>query len=91
MRVLLFAAGAALTLSACGGGQKNATNTTTTTTNTMATDNTMMAPGMNGMDANAAMTTNGAMGANMADPAAQNMVMQDMNTNAPDANLANGL
>jgi hypothetical protein len=42
---------------------------------------------MNGMDMNgAAMGANGAMDANT-----QNMMAQDMNTNAPDTNLANGL
>jgi hypothetical protein len=49
----------------------------------MADDNMMMdANAMNGttMDGNMAM-----------DPATQNMTEQDMNTNAPDTNLANGM
>lgn len=88
MRVLLIAAGAVLTLSACGGGGETETTTVNTTTdaNAMGTDNMMMDPGMNG----AAM--NGMMDANMAaDPATQNMMQQDMNTNSPDTNLANGM
>lgn len=41
------------------------------------------------MDAN---MMNGAATGNMAvDPATQNMIRQDMNTNAPDTNLANGM
>ena len=44
-------------------------------------DPNMMAGNMGGMDGN--MTTNGATEANM--------MAQDMNTNAPDTNLANGM
>ncbi len=87
MRALILVAGAALTLSACSGGTETETTTVNTTTvgnDTMAADNMMM-------DAN--MTMNGtAMDGNMAmDPATQNMIQQDMNTNSPDTNLANGL
>ena len=78
MRIILVA-GLALALGACGGGE-----TETTETNTMTIDNSMM------MDENAAMDAN--MGGNMAmDPDTHNMMMNDMNTNAPDTNLANGL
>jgi len=85
MRVLLFAACAALTLTACGGGEKAEEN------NMMAEDaNMMMTDDANMMtDAN---MMNGTMDANMAtDPATQNMMQQDMNSNAPDTNLANGM
>jgi hypothetical protein len=85
MRILLLAAaGAALTLSACGGGDRAEENNSAMAddANMMATDNMMM-------DANA---MNGTTDANMAtDPATQNMIEQDMNTNTPDANLANGM
>nr|WP_295375052.1 hypothetical protein [uncultured Sphingosinicella sp.] len=96
MRYLMLAAGAALTLSACGGGGETETTTVNTTTmdaNATATDNMMMDPNMsmNGADMNGA-AMNGTMDANMtADPATQNMIQQDMNTNSPDTNLANGL
>lgn len=87
MRVLFLAAGAALTLSACGGGEQSEANTA----DMMANDANMMAADNMIMDQN--MTMNGtAMDGNMAtDPATQNMMMQDMNTNAPDTNLANGI
>lgn len=88
MRALILAAGAALTLAACGGGNEAANSEA----NAMAMDNmamdanmtmdaNMMDMNMGGMDAN--MSTNGAMEANM--------MAQDMNTNAPDTNLANGM
>jgi uridylate kinase len=85
MRVLLFAAAAALTLTACGGGESAEENNAMMAedANMMATDNMMI-------DANAMNGT--AMDGNMAvDPATQNMIEQDMNTNTPDTNLANGM
>jgi hypothetical protein len=83
MRKLILAAGAVLTLAACGGGDDTTTNTMTTDTNMMVEDNMMM-------DANAMNGT--MMDGNMAvDPATQNMMAEDMNTNAPDTNLANGM
>ena len=97
MRKLILAAGAVLTLSACGGGGSEANNTSAmgADANMMATDNMMAADNMMAgdnmmMDQNA---MNGAMmGGNMAvDPATQNMMMKDMNTNSPDTNLANGM
>jgi hypothetical protein len=94
MRILLLA-GVAL-LSACGGGETNTSDANTMGTDNMLMDGNMMMDGnmamdpnmsMNGMDMNgAAMGANGAMDANT-----QNMMAQDMNTNAPDTNLANGL
>ncbi len=92
MRALILVAGAALTLSACGGNRDEAMNSdanlmvadnmATMDANMMGTDANMMMDGnMGGMDAN--MATNGATEANM--------MAQDMNTNAPDTNLANGM
>lgn len=85
MRALLLAAGAALTLSACGGGETTEANTA----NALEADANMS------MDANMAMDPNMSMNAtdaNMAiDPATQNMIANDMNTNDPDTNLANGM
>ena len=79
MRVILMV-GAVLALSACGGGE-----TETEEANMMATDNMMM-------DQNLAMDPMMNMDANMAvDPATENMIAEDMNTNDPDTNLANGL
>jgi hypothetical protein len=97
MRNLLLAAGAALTLAACGGGE--------TQSNEMAADNAMMndmmmndAAAMNGMDANMTMDANGTMGANgtmdanaAMDANTQNAMMKDATTNDPDTNLANGM
>lgn len=78
MKALIFAAGAALALSACGDKDNTETTTVNTTTdaNMMATDNTMM-------------TTDGNTVA--VDPATQNMIQEDLNTNDKDTNLANGM
>ena len=82
MRALLVA-GAALALSACGGGETetNAANEA----DPLAMDNLMMDPNLStgmtpGMDAN------GTMDANM-----QNMLIEDATTNDADTNLANGM
>jgi hypothetical protein len=91
MRNLLLAAGAALTLAACGGGE--------TQTNEMAADNAMMndmmmndAAAMNGIDANMTMDANGTMDANATmDANTHNAMMKDATTNDPDTNLANGM
>ena len=91
MRALILVAGAALTLAACGGNNDEAMNSdanlmvadnmSTMDANMMATDANMMATNMGGMDGN--MATNGMTEANM--------MAEDMNTNAPDTNLANGM
>ncbi len=83
MRALILAAGAALALTACSGG----TETETNEVDTLAVDNLVIdANTMDPMNA----TTN--MDANlMADPATQNMMMNDLTTNDADTNLANGL
>lgn len=90
MRALILVAGAALTLAACGSNRDEAANAdanlmvadnlSTMDANMMA-DANMMGDNMGGMDSN--MMANGATEANM--------MAQDMNTNAPDTNLANGL
>ena len=84
-------AGAALSLAACGGNRDEAVNAdanlmaadnmATMDANMMATDANMMATNMGGMDGN--MATNGMTEANM--------MANDMNTNDPDTNLANGM
>ncbi len=91
MRALLLATGAALMLSACGGGGSEANNTAAADANATGLDANLMATDNMAMDAN--MTMNGAdMNGNVGvDPATQNMIQQDMNTNSPDTNLANGL
>lgn len=83
MRALILVAGAALALSACGGGNNEANEVNTLTVDNLIVDNGM-APGdmanMDTMDPNMAMESNAA-----------NLVEQDLNTNSPDTNLANGL
>jgi hypothetical protein len=96
MRVPVLAAVAALTLSACGGGGSDTSdaNMAASDANAIAVDNMMMDANasMNGAMMNGATMNGTAMDANMAvDPATQNMIQQDMNTNSPDTNLANGL
>jgi hypothetical protein len=91
VRALILVAAAALTLSACGGNRDEtanadanlmvADNMATMDANMMGTDANMMGGNMGGADMN--MATNGATEANM--------MAQDMNTNAPDTNLANGM
>jgi hypothetical protein len=97
MRTTLFI-GAALALSACGGS--GGENTTTSDANLAASGNMAMDPMMNGgnmamdpMMNGGNMATDPMMNgtANTLDPATQNMIKQDMNTNSPDTNLANGM
>ena len=82
MRALILVAGAALTLSACGGGGETAEN------NTLAVET---------LDANNLVVTdpaamNGSLDANATGNAdAANLVAEDLTTNSPDTNLANGL
>ncbi len=90
MRILLI--GAVLALSACGGGGETQTNEANmaASDNMMMDQNMTMDPMMNGtgnmaMDPMMNGTTNGI------DPTTQNMMQQDMNTNSPDTNLANGM
>ena len=94
MRMILLA-GAALALSACGGGNDTAANDS----NALGADNMMMdanmldansgmtgMEGMNGVDAMNGMGANGAAGANT-----QEMMAKDAASNDADTNLANGL
>ena len=93
MRALILVAGAALSLAACGSNNNNeamnsdanllvADNMSTMDANMMGTDANMMGGNMaGGADSN--MMTNGTTEANM--------MAQDMNTNSPDTNLANGM
>jgi hypothetical protein len=97
--------GAALSLSACGGGAETQNNTAnmTASDNMMMDQNMAMDPMMNGtgnmaMDPTMNGTGNMAMDPMMngttngaVDPATQNMMQKDMKTNDPDTNLANGL
>ena len=82
MRTLILAAGAALTLAACGGNNEGEANDANmmATDNMMMDQNAMMANDMGGMDANAATNAT-----------TENMMMNDMMTNSPDTNLANGM
>jgi hypothetical protein len=82
---------AALTLAACGGGGDQA--------NVAAGDNLAMdnmsatdPAAMNAVDANMMMDANMTTDANMAvDANTQNAMMNDLKTNDPDTNLANGM
>lgn len=92
MRNLILAAGAALTLAACGGGE---TQSSETAAGNAMSDNMMMAndaAAMNGMDANMMMDANGMMNSNATmDANTHNAMMKDAKTNDPDTNLANGM
>ena len=91
MRILLLA-GAALALSACGGANDTQAEdgNSAGTENMIMDTNTALDPAMNGAANMALDPAMNGMG-NGADPATQNMVQQDLNTNDPDTNLANGL
>ena len=82
MRALILAAGAALALSACGGGDTAAENDVNAMAadNMMADPNAMMANDIGGLDANAATNAE-----------TENMMMNDLTTNDADTNLANGM
>ena len=97
MRITLII-GAALAVSACGS---NGGNTTASDANLAISGNMAMDPMMNGtgnmaMDpmmngGNMAMDPMMNGTASTLDPATQNMIKQDINTNSPDTNLANGM
>ena len=82
MRSIFLIAGAALALSACGSNSSESTDANTLEVNTLVVDDGALANG----DLNAVGTENGMISANTA-----NAVQQDLNTNDPDTNLANGL
>ena len=82
---------AALTLSACGGGETQTNEMAADNAvmdNTMAMDPAMMNGTMdaNAMDANMTMDANGTVDANTV-----NAMAKDATTNDPDTNLANGM
>ncbi|HEX8223485.1 MAG TPA: hypothetical protein VF605_06695 [Allosphingosinicella sp.] len=86
MRMILLA-GAALALSACGGGGETAANDA----NAMMADNMLMDDNMM-MDGNAALNGTTALDANgSVDSTNANMMAIDAATNDADTNLANGL
>jgi hypothetical protein len=70
-------------LAACGGGEEANTDANMVDMNAGMTD--MNATDMNAMDAN--MTMNATDGMN----ATENAMVNDLTTNSPDANLANGM
>jgi len=84
----IAALAAALTLTACGGGGENQANQmageNVAMDNLSASDPAMNASGA--VDANMSMDANMAMDANT-----QNAMMNDLKTNDPDTNLANGM
>ena len=84
MRAFIFAAGAALTLAACGGTtEANEANSTDLQVNNLVVDDSVPI-GMDNMDAN--LDANTAL-----DAATANAIAEDLTTNTPDANLANGM
>ena len=82
MRSIILIAGAALALSACGSNSSESTDANTLEVNTLSVDDGALA----NTDLNAVGTENGMIDANTA-----NAMQQDLNTNDPDTNLANGL
>ncbi len=89
MRALILVAGAALSLTACGGNDaaENAEANVMAVDNMMTDQNLMMDGNM--MDANAMGGMDGNMSTNMMTE--NNMMAVDRNTNAPDTNIANGM
>ena len=85
MRTILLIGGAALALSACGSNNESSDANTLAVDN-MLVDDSASANAMLEGDVNALGAENGMMDANTA-----NAVAQDLNTNDPDTNLANGL
>ena len=87
MRALILVAGAAMALSACGGGGNSEQNEvdTLSANNLVVEDSAGMNALSNGTaDANAIAAMNGQ------DPATQNAMMNDLTSNDADTNLANG-
>ena len=88
MRAILII-GATLALCACGG-EREAEDANLAADNMMMDQNLALDPMMNA-DANMAADPMMNGTTNALDPATQNMIQQDMNTNDPDTNLANGM
>lgn len=82
--------GAALALGACGDRDTRSDEANMAADNMMIDQNMAMDPMMNA-DANMTMDPMMNGTTNDLDPATQNMIEQDMNTNNPDTNLANGM
>lgn len=87
MRLIILAAGAALTLAACNSNKGNDTvNADMNATDpnaanmSMTANDTDMANGAGGMDMNTATNS-----------ATENAMAKDMNTNDKDTNLSNGM
>lgn len=85
MRALILVAGAALTVSACGGREAEEANSVDTlaVNNLVVDENTL---GGATTDLNVAVNGTGELDSNTA-----NAVAEDLTTNSPDANLANGM
>jgi hypothetical protein len=90
VRALILVAGAALSLAACGS---NRAETENADANLMVADNmATMDANMMGMDANMSGNMGGADANMMTNGTTEaNMMANDMNTNDPDTNLANGM
>ena len=81
MRALILVAGAALTLTACGGTDSATDENAVSTENLAIDDNAMLANDAGGLDANTATNAE----------AEANLVANDLTTNDADSNLANGI
>lgn len=99
MRLMIIAAGAALTLAACSGrsSEQNAAANMANDSNMMMTDSNLLMDQNLGsdagtMDANGASAAGGADGNAATNAATENAMMQkDLNTHDRDTNLANGM
>ena len=100
MRLVILAAGAVLSLSACGGNKTadNAEANMAADSNMMMSDSNLTMDSNMGGDANMMGAGNGAMGAGGMDGNAatnatteNSMMQKDLNTNDRDINLANGM
>jgi len=84
---MIWLAGTALALSACGGGSETAANeANAVTADNMMLDQNMMVDQNGSVNALTNMDGNSAVDANT-----QNMMLKDATTNDPDTNLANGM
>ena len=90
MRALILITGAALAVSACGGGGDDSANTDLAVNN-MIVDDSATANAMLEGDMNAMGDLNAMGDMNAMDPSTQNAMQQDLSTNDADTNLANGL
>jgi len=98
MRLMIIAAGAALTLAACSrhDTQNNAVGAAGDSNTMMSDSNLTLDQNMSGnagmVDANGAMNAGGADGNSATNAATENALKQkDLNTHDRDTNLANGM